>query len=152
MDLMKWEGPGTRDLWDAFDSVRGELDNALDFFRLPEAAGIFDQARAPAIDLLEGPEDYELLVDLPGIERKDIEVTVAGNLLTIKGSKKNEAETGKRKFFRKEAWVGSFARTINLPDRVNTASVKAELKDGVLHVRLAKREEAKQKVVAIELA
>lgn len=151
MDLMKWEGQRMPDLWNAFDSMRSDLDRALDFFTFPESAGIYDHARAPAVDVIERPEEYEVVADLPGVGRKDLEVSITGSILTIKGDKKAEIEGGKRRFFRRETWIGSFARTIDLPDRVDPASVKAELKDGVLRVRIGKREEAKQRIVSVEV-
>jgi HSP20 family protein len=149
--MMKWEGPRGVDLWDAFDGMRGDLDRALDLFRVPEAAGLFDRDRAPAIDLVEDAEGYRIVADLPGVDRKDLEVSMTGSLLTIKGEKKADMDSGKRKFFRRETWVGSFMRTIDLPSDVDPEKVSAELKDGVLSVRIAKREEAKPRLVSVSV-
>lgn len=149
MDLIKWERPATMDLWDAFDGLRGELDRALDPFREPDAAGLFDEARAPAVDILEGKEDYLLVADLPGVDKKDLEISVAGSVLTIKGDKKEERGADKRRFFRKETWAGSFNRTIDLPDHADPGRITAELRDGVLTLRVAKREEAVAKLIEI---
>ena len=151
MDLAKWGAPATRDLWEAFDGLRGDMDRALDFFSLPDAAGLLDKTTAPAVDIVETEEEYLVLVDLPGVDKRDLEVSVTGSLLAIKGVKKAEGNSGKRKVFRKETWVGSFSRTIDLPAEIDPGKIKAELKDGVLALRIAKREEAKTKLIAVNV-
>ena len=149
MDIVKWENPAPKDLWEAFATFRGEMDRALDLFRVPDAAGLFDGSSAPAVDVLETAEEFLVLVDLPGVEKPDIELSVLGTLLRVKGDKKAEEGSDKRRFFRKETWVGSFERTIDLPAEIDPDKVSAELKDGVLAVRVAKREEAKAKLISI---
>ncbi len=149
MDLMRWEGPRGADLWDAFEGMQGQLDRALELFRVPEASGLFDRDRVPAADLSEDREGYLLVVDLPGVDRKDLEVSVAGDLLTVKGDKKADLEGGKPRIFRKETWVGSFARTLGLPADADASRIEAELKDGVLKVRIPKREETKPRLITV---
>jgi len=149
MDLMKWERPVPVDLWEAFDGLRGDMDRALDLFKVPDAAGLLDRTTAPAVDVLETEDEYLVMADLPGVDKRDLEVSVTGSLLSIKGEKKAERETEKKKVFRKETWKGSFGRTIDLPAQVDAAKVSANLKDGVLAVRIAKREEARTKMVAV---
>jgi len=127
------------------------MDRALDLFRSPDAAGLLDRVSAPAVDLIEGDEAYIVIADLPGVDKKDLELTVTGSLLAIKGDKKGEQESDRRKFFRKETWIGSFKRTINLPAVIDAAKVSAELKDGVLTVRIAKKEEAKTKLISVNV-
>jgi HSP20 family protein len=151
MDLMKWEGRSPRDLWDAFDGLRSEMDRALDPFRAPDASGLLDRTTAPAVDVVETDEDFVVVADLPGVKKDDIELSVTGTLLAIKGDKKAETQSDKRKIFRKETWVGSFTRTIDLPSDIDPDKVQAELKDGVLTVRVAKREEAKTKTIAVSV-
>jgi len=151
MDLMKWEDRAPKDLWDAFAGLRSEMDRAMDLFRLPDASGLLDRTTAPAVDVLETDEDFVVVADLPGVKREDLELSVAGTLLTIKGDKKSEVPSEKRKVFRKETWVGSFTRTIDLPVEIDQDEVKAELKDGVLTVRVAKRDEAKTRTIAVSV-
>jgi HSP20 family protein len=149
MEVMKWERPAAMDLWEAFDGLRGDMDRALDLFKTPDAAGLLDRSTAPAVDLIETQDEYLVLADLPGVDRKDLELSVTGSLLSIKGEKKGERESAGRKFLRKEAWAGSFRRTIDLPAQIDASKIGAELKDGVLAVRIAKREEAKARLVEI---
>ena len=151
MDLAKWGAPTTRDLWEAFDGLRGDMDRALDFFSLPDAAGLLDRTTAPAVDIVETEEEYLVVADLPGVDKRDLEVSVTGSLLAIKGVKKAEGNSEKRKVFRKETWVGSFSRTIDLPAEIDPGKIKAELKDGVLALRIAKREEAKTRLIAVNV-
>ncbi|HTX72417.1 MAG TPA: Hsp20/alpha crystallin family protein [Rectinemataceae bacterium] len=150
MDLTPWTNPAPKDLWDAFDSLRGEMDRALDVFRTPDAAGLLDRSTAPAVDVIETDDEYLVVADLPGVDKRDLEVTVTGSLLAIKGDKRGERESEKRKIFRKETWIGSFKRTIDLPQQVDTGTIRAELRDGVLTVYLAKREEAKTRLITVQ--
>ena len=76
-------------------------------------------------------------------------MSVAGSLLTIKGEKKADQDSTKRRVFRKETWVGSFKRTVDLPAQIDAGKIAAELKDGVLAVRIAKREEAKTRLIEV---
>jgi HSP20 family protein len=149
MDLFRWERPAPIDLWEAFDGLRGEMDRALDPFKSPDVAGLFDRQTAPAVDIVETDEEYFVVADLPGIDKRDLEVSVAGSLLTIKGEKKSDQDSAKRKIFRKETWAGSFKRTVDLPAQIDSGRIAAELKDGVLAVRIAKREEAKTKLIEV---
>jgi len=151
MSIMKWENPAPKDLWDAFNGLRGDMDRALDLFRVPDAMGLLDRSTAPAIDLIETPEDYLVFADLPGVDRKDLELSVTGSILRIKGMKRAEEASEKRKFFRKETWAGSFERTLDLPALVDSDKVSAELVDGVLKVRVPKREEAKAKLITVSV-
>jgi HSP20 family protein len=150
MDLTKWANPAPKDLWEAFDGLRGEMDRALDIFRVPDVAGIFDQTTTPAIDVVETADEYVVMADIPGVDKRDLNVTVTGSILAIQGDKRDEHKSEKRKVFRKETWVGSFKRTINLPEQVDANKIGAELKDGVLTVRIGKREEAKTKMIAVQ--
>ncbi len=151
MDLMKWKRAAPLDLWDAFTGIQGDLDRVLSAFKVPDAAGIFDWTAAPAVDVIETPEEYQILADLPGVDKKDLEVTLTGTLLSIKGSRKEESESRTRKQYRKETSAGKFRRTLDLPSQVDASKVEAEFKDGVLSLRIAKREEAKTKLITVSV-
>jgi len=151
MNMIKRERPAPKDLWDAFDSLRGEMDQALSLVRLPDVSGLFDRSAAPAMDVLETDEGFLVYADVPGLPKEDLELSVTGSLLTIKGDKKTGVEGGKNKSFRQETWTGSFSRTIDLPGQIDPEKVEAELKDGVLILRIAKREEAKTKQITVSV-
>lgn len=112
-------------------------------------AGLFDEALAPAIDLVERDDGYTLYVDLPGVDKKDLELSVENNVLSLKGEKKENREG--TKFFRKETWNGAFRRTISLPQAADSQKVSAELKDGVLVVTIGKKEELKPRQITVNV-
>lgn len=129
------------------DRLQRELGNFFDFGF--ENSGLFDRSIAPAVDLVEGPDAFTLVADLPGIDKKDVELTFENGVLTLSGEKKENKE-GKG-FFRKETWAGSFRRTVSLPASADADKIKAELKDGVLTVTIAKREELKPRQIAVNV-
>jgi len=113
--------------------------------------GLFDRSFSPAVDVVENPQDFTVSCELPGLDQKDIDVSIASNVLTIKGQKKDEREEKKNKFYRKESWSGSFQRTLPLPSSVDGEKIKAELKNGILTIVLPKREEAKAKQITVNV-
>lgn len=151
MELVPWKRNVPNDLWDAFDDLRSEMERSFGSFRFPDATGLLDRAGSPAIDIIETNDELLVLADLPGVRKDDLELNLAGTLLTIKGSKKSEQNSDKRRIFRKETWAGSFARTIELPANIDNEKVEADLKDGVLSVRISKREEAKAKSIPVRV-
>lgn len=145
------ENPITLDLWDAFDDLRREVERSFGELDLPGVSGLLDWPAGPAIDLVEGDDEILLLADLPGVKKGDLELSVQGKLLTLKGEKKHEEPTKARKVVRTETWVGSFSRTVILPDYADPSRIEAQLRDGILRVRIAKREESKRKTVQISV-
>jgi HSP20 family protein len=143
--------PAALDLWDAFDDLRREFERSLDGVELPDVSGLLDWSTGPAIDLVEGDDEVLLLADLPGVNKKDFELSVQGNLLTIKGEKRREEPTKSRKVVRSETWTGSFSRTLSLPASVDPEKIEAQLRDGILRVRIAKRDESKRRTVQISV-
>lgn len=105
----------------------------------------------PRVDVAESDKEVEVAVELPGIDEKDIEVSVTDNLLTIKGEKNAEREEKKRNYYLSERSSGSFYRSIPLPPGVVSENAKAEFKKGVLTVTLPKAPEAQAKVKKIEV-
>jgi HSP20 family protein len=143
MNTMRWAPTTALDFFDSLDLFRDEMDRWLDGSRTPDASGIFDRTITPAVDVVETPESFLVFADVPGVEKKELNVTMTGTVLTIEGEKKEEKSEKDRKFFRKETWNGNFRRTLNLPDSADPEKVTADLKDGVLAVTVQKREEVK---------
>jgi HSP20 family protein len=92
----------------------------------------------PRIDLSETDDQITLRVDLPGIDPKDITVTVSGNLLTVAGERRQESEHQGEEYYQCERSFGSFSRTIELPANADPESIEAEERTGVLTVRMSK--------------
>jgi HSP20 family protein len=107
--------------------------------------------RAPSLDVFEEKEDIVVKADLPGMNKDEIEVTVAGDVVTIKGEKKKEEEVKEKDYYRRERSYGSFVRSVELPSEVKSDQIKASFKDGVLEIRMPKTEEAKKKSVSIKI-
>ena len=125
-----------------------------DFFRAPARAGGAEgmfAAAAPRVDVTESERDYEITAELPGIDEKDVELTLANNLLTIRGEKKTEREEKDKNYYLSERSFGSFRRSIPLPAEVDEDKVEARFKNGVLTVRLPKSAEAQAKTRRIEV-
>ena len=114
----------------------------------------YDQASMtwyPHLDMLEEDNDLLVHVELPGLEEKDIDVSVVGDMLTIKGSKKYEKEEKKGTWFHSERSWGNFQRSLPLPFPVIHDQIKAVFKKGVLTITLPKTPEAKKSVHKIPI-
>jgi HSP20 family protein len=138
-------------------SLFREIEKTFDDFsrRSPLAGftGFGDGVAAPKIDVAEAKDAIEVTAELPGVDEKDIDLTLSNGLLTIRGEKKTERdETGKDKSWRViERSYGSFSRTIALPYDPDSAKVEAKFDKGVLRVRLPKPAEIAKKEKKIEI-
>jgi HSP20 family protein len=106
---------------------------------------------APAVDIYETENELVIKADLPNVAEKDIDVRVENNLLTIRGERKFEESVKEENYLRVERAYGSFSRSFSLPHTVNTETIQAAYKDGVLTVELPKRAESKPKQVKINV-
>ncbi len=108
---------------------------------------------APSCDIDEQDDRYVIKADLPGVDKKDIDVKLENGVISIRGEKQTEKETGKgTKRHRTERFHGSFARSFTLPDAVKDERVEANYKDGVLSLVIPKAEEAKPKSIDIKVS
>jgi HSP20 family protein len=107
----------------------------------------------PPVDIYE-TEGHDLVIklELPDVNREDVQVTVENNTITIKGSKSFPGDVKEEQFRRIERRYGSFVRSFTLPNTVDAAKVSAEYKNGVLTVKLPYREEAKPRTINVEVA
>ncbi len=149
MNLMVRNRDVSLDPVDQLDRLQRELNRWFDTGF--DNMGLFDRALTPALDLSESADGFTLQVDLPGVDRKDISLTVENNVLTLEGEKKTVADHDKKRFFRRETWSGSFRRTISLPVAADSERVKAEFRNGVLVVSIGKKEEHKPRQIAVSV-
>jgi len=105
----------------------------------------------PAVDVRETKDALAIVAELPGIEPKNVEVSVENGILNLKGSREFEKALDGETYHRVERAYGSFERSFTLPTNVDPERVKAVYRHGVLHLTLPKREEAKPKSVAIKI-
>jgi HSP20 family protein len=106
-------------------------------------------AYAPAFEVKETKDAFVFKADLPGVKEADLEVTVAGNRLTVSGKRESEKEEKDDTYYAYERSYGSFSRTFTLPDHVDTAHVKAELNSGELTVAVPKMPAAVAKKIPV---
>jgi HSP20 family protein len=135
-----------------FDEMRRMME---DFWVTPfEEFGRWGDGLTPRVDVKE--EDKEIIVsaELPGMDQKDIDVTVTNDSVRISGEKKHEKEEEERDYYRHERFCGTFDRVVDLPAEVDENKAEAEFSKGVLTVKLPKSEEAqaKQKKIKIKSA
>ena len=97
-------------------------------------------ALKPALDIQETDKQYKIALEVPGVEEKDIQITLDNDVLMVRGEKRQEQEKKEGGFHRVERSYGSFQRALNLPDDANQDSIKASFKNGVLTVTIDKRE------------
>ena len=107
---------------------------------------------APLVDIAEDDTEYLIKVELPEVQKQDVKVTVESGTLTISGERKAEKEKTGRKFHRVERYYGRFERSFAVPDDAASDNVKAEFKDGILRVHLAKSEHARPKQIEVTVS
>jgi len=108
----------------------------------------------PAVDVSETDKAFEITVELPGMDEKNVEVKVSNSILTIKGEKQEEKEEKKKDYYRRERSFGSFERSFQVPEGVDADKIEANFKKGVLAVMLPKNPEAQkaEKKIAVKAA
>jgi HSP20 family protein len=137
------------DLFDRFNRSYG---------RLPATQGDVGQQAlaiadwAPTVDISETDTEFLIKVELPGVRKDDVKVSIHEGVLTIQGERKMEREEKGKKYHRVERAYGRFARSFVLPENVDQESVGADHKDGLLNVSLGKVEEAKPRSIEVKVA
>jgi HSP20 family protein len=151
MNLIRYQAPRlspwpTLDRW---SNLRDELDSLLDlpFLANPHRQDLFS-GWSPALDLYQNNDNVVAVLELAGMRKEDIEISLHDGTLTISGERKSSASNGE-KAERTERYVGSFRRSISLPVRVDATKVSATYRDGVLTVTMPKAEEAKPKRIEV---
>lgn len=139
---------------DPFAVLRREMDTLFDgfFSELGEPArGV--QSFNPRVDVTENGKEVRITAELPGVEEKDVEVSLSGDAITIKGEKREEKEEKGEEQYRLERSYGAFRRSFPLPCEVDADKATASFKKGVLTVTLPKTAEAaKSKKIAVKAA
>jgi HSP20 family protein len=109
-----------------------------------------DKEWVPAFDIAENEKDYLVTAELPGIDIKDVDITLSEGILTVKGEKKQEKEESSEGFHRIERRYGSFNRSFRIPGKIAAEKIDASYKDGVLKVVLPKAEGTETKKIEIK--
>ena len=152
MKLIRYQAPELS-AWPTLDRWSNLRDELNSLFDLPIWATQNRQSQlftgwAPALDLYQTNDNVVALVELPGMRKEDIEISLHDGMLTIAGERKTSASNGEEAE-RTERYVGSFRRGITLPGAVDPNRVSANYRDGVLTITLPKAEEAKPKRIEV---
>jgi HSP20 family protein len=153
----------TPDVWRSF---RSEMDRLFDRFAggfgFPSLRRMFDMEPAgrpassfifsvPAIDMSEDEKAYKISAELPGLDAKDVDVSVSGDMLVLKGEKRQEREEKDKNYYLSERAFGSFQRSFELPASIDRDKVAADFSKGVLTITLPKTPEAQKQQKKIEV-
>jgi len=147
MEIIPWRPFGGE-----VGSLRREMDDLWRrFFGETPLAHWAGEEWWPTVDVSETKDNFMIKAELPGMDEKDMSVTISGNVLTIKGEKKKEEEEKDEHHYRAERYYGSFQRSFQLPSSIKADKIEADFEKGILKVTLPKVEEAKKKEVKIKV-
>jgi len=146
MDLVPWRPFGE------LGSLRTDMDRLWNQFigERPHSKA-FVEEWAPSVDISETKDSFVVKAELPGLEAKDVDVSISGDLLIMKGEKKREEEEKDEHHYCAERFYGSFQRVFRLPTGVKGDKIEATFDKGVLKVTLPKIEEAKKKEIKVKI-
>jgi len=156
MSLIRYQDPELT-TWSPFDrlsSLREEMnrlvDGSLAAFGTRDF-GLFSGWN-PALDVYQDKDNVFVKIELPGMRREDVDISLQENVLTVSGERKQESEIREGETFRNERYFGRFHRSVTLPTMVNADRVRATYRDGILFVELPKAEEAKPKQIQVNVS
>ena len=120
-------------------------------FRSPSICAGAAEGFVPAVDILEKDGNLILRAELPGVNEKEIELRIEGNVLTLKGERKMEHEENRSNYHRVESFYGTFSRSFTLPDSVDRDKIKADYKNGILTVTVPQKPESKSREIPVSV-
>ena len=156
MSLIRFQ-PTELSTWSPFErlsTLRDEMNRLFDL----SAPGFGDREDrllgvwSPPLDVFQDKDHVFVKAELPGMKKEDIRISLHENTLTISGERKQEQEVKEGDGYRSERFFGRFHRSMTLPVPVRTDNVKAQYKEGILTVTLAKAEEAKPKQIEVQVS
>ena len=146
MNIIKWNP--WRDMSALPHGINRFFDDPVFSTLWPE-----DESRAggwkPIVDIYDNDDKIVLKAELPGVDKKDIDIALKDRVLTLKGERSYENEVKEDRYYRKERAFGHFRRSFSLPENVDPGKIKAEFKDGILKVEIPKPAEQKPKKITI---
>ena len=130
-----------------FNQFNDEMNR---YFSLTRAgAANQEQDWMPAVDIREENNQYLLTADIPGVNRKDIEITLEEGVLTVKGERNTETDVSEQGYRRRERTHGTFMRQFTLPDTVNATGISASARDGVLEITIPKQDKPEARKISV---
>lgn len=157
--------------WHPVESLRREVERVFEdfdrnFWRVPFGRSLFSRSAfdvepyfrhemntglSPAVDIVEREKEYEIEAEIPGMDERNLEVTLANGTLTIRGEKSDDKEEKKKNYYLSERHYGSFRRAFRVPEGVDADKIEAKFEKGVLKLTLPKSEEALKKTKKIAI-
>jgi len=152
--LIRWRRPDLT--WSGFgglSDLRNEIDRLFDapLSELAQASNLLS-GWTPALDMHEDKDNVYVRVEVPGMKKEDIEVSLHDGMLSVSGERKAETKVEEREVYRSERFFGRFHRSVTMPAPVASDKVKAQYKDGVLSITLPKTEEAKPRQIDVNIS
>lgn len=139
------------DPWRDFNSLQDRINRIFSSYTPNDDEAMEGGELSPVVDIYEDDNSFVFEADLPGFNKEDLKIDISNNVLTISGNRKLEREESKDKYLRVERSYGSFARRFTLPNTVDSEKVDAKYKNGVLTLRLPKKEEALPKSIDVKV-
>jgi HSP20 family protein len=146
----------------SFDELEEAMDRMFEGWLAPRGwLGRFRSGRpifgeemlegwVPKMDVIDRDEEVLLRAEVPGVEKKDLEISLTDDSVTLKGQTRHEEKEEKGHYFRSEVSRGTFSRTVSLPAEVDTDKAKAEFKEGILELRMPKLQTSKRRTIKLE--
>jgi len=134
--------------WDPFRELQREVGRLFRQFESSPAAES-SSWQFPAVNIYEGQDEYTLTAELPGMNPDDLDLSITGETLILRGERKRPTDITDESYRRQERRFGRWTRTLTLPERIDSEKVVAEFTNGVLTVRIPKAEEAKPRQIAV---
>lgn len=140
--------PRNNDVW----GLQSDINRLFDAFMSPFDGSEFKGTTMPKLDIAEMKDKYEIKAELPGMDEKDINLSLDDGVLTISGEKKAENEEKEKGYYLKECSYGSFSRSVRLPENIADDKIGAHFKKGVLFIDMPKKEPTAPKTRKIEIS
>jgi len=140
--------PRSNDVW----GLQSDINRLFDAFMSPFDGTEIRNSVSPKLDIAELKDKYEIKAELPGMDEKDVNLSIDDGVLTISGEKKAETEEKNKGYFLKECSYGSFSRSIRLPDNIVDDKIAANFVKGILKIDMPKKEPTVAKARKIEIS
>jgi len=150
MALIRWLGE--EDFTSQFDRWQREMERMMSSFKPFSGMSKVHTGVYPVMNIYDDGESYIVWAELPGVDSKDLDISVTGDTLTLRGERHAPEVPEKESYHRRERTYGQFRRAMTLPDQVDSSKVVATFKDGILEIRLPRAEAAKSRKITVKSA
>lgn len=150
-NLKKWEPFKDWDPMRELDEFQNRLSSFFGRGPVRREGDLLSSEWIPAMDIVEDENEFLIKAELPDVRREDVHVTVDNGVLTIRGERKHEHEEKSKRYHLHERSFGTFLRRFTLPEGADAGKVRAEYRDGILQIHLAKSDKARRKEIEVKV-